>query len=197
MGENRFSCASLSQSSCKGTVSIETNRILDSCRDRDCYEDIKVILTDFGQDIIQNTTSVRVKDACIAWTNIIIEPIRFNRGFYAVNIKFYVKLCFEACVGNGRSQEFDGIAVLEKRVVLYGSESNVSIFKSSPDATDYCATPELCCAGKNVPIAVIEACVIKQINKKRENPLFIYFLYSSASFLNAGKALFTIALSVQ
>ena len=59
-------------------------------------------------------------------------------------------------MGNGRNQEFEGIAVLEKKVILYGSESNVSIFKSSADANDYCALPELCCAGKNVPIAVVE-----------------------------------------
>ena len=156
MGENRFPCGSANQSPSRETIAIETNRILDSCRDRDCYEDVAVILTDFGNDVIQHTTNVRAKDACIAWTNISIEPVRFNRGFYAVNIKFYIKICFEACVGNGRSQEFDGIAVLEKRVILYGSESNVSIFKSSPDTSDYCAVPKLCCAGKNVPIAVVE-----------------------------------------
>jgi hypothetical protein len=137
-------------------ISIETNRILDSCRDRDCYENVKVILTEFGNDIVQRTTSVRAKDACISWTNITIEPIKFNRGFYSINVKFYIKICFEACVGNGRSQEFEGVAVLEKKVILYGSESNVSIFKSSADANDYCALPELCCAGKNVPIAVVE-----------------------------------------
>lgn len=156
MGENRFPCGPSNQASGKEMIAIEANRILDSCRDRDCYEDVKVILTDFGNEIIQRTTSVRAKDACIAWTNIIIEPVRFNRGFYSVNIKFYIKIYFEACVGNGRSQEFEGIVVLEKRVILYGSESNVNIFKSSPDATDYCAVPELCCAGKNVPVAVVE-----------------------------------------
>ena len=38
-------------------VCIETNRILDSCRDRDCFEDVKVILTDFGSEIIEHTTN--------------------------------------------------------------------------------------------------------------------------------------------
>ena len=157
MGENRFPCGSTNnQCSPRETVCIETNRILDSCRDRDCFEDAKVILTDFGNDIIERTTNVRAKDACIAWTYIGIEPVRFNRGFYSVVIKFYVKICFEACIGGGRSQEFDGIAVLEKRVILYGSESNVSVFKSSPDTSDYCAVPEPCCSTKNVPIAIVE-----------------------------------------
>ena len=156
MGENRFPCGPGGQSPQKETIAIETNRILDSCRARDCFEDVKVILTDFGNEIIERTTNVRAKHACIAWTNIIIEPVKFNRGFYAVNIKFYIKICFEACVGNGRSQEFEGIVVVEKKVILYGSESNVSVFKSSPDTSDYCAVPELCCAGKNVPMAVVE-----------------------------------------
>lgn len=156
MGENKFSCGSIAQSGCKETVCIETNRILDSCRDRDCFEDAKVILTDFGKDIIQRTTNVRVKDACIAWTYIGIDPVKFNRGFYSVTIKFYVKLCFEACICAGKSQEFEGLVILEKKVILYGSESNVNVFKSSPDASDYCAVPELSCSGKNVPIAIVE-----------------------------------------
>jgi hypothetical protein len=46
--------------------------------------------------------------------------------------------------------------VLEKKVILYGSESNVSIFKSNPDASDYCSVPEPCCSSKNVPIAIVE-----------------------------------------
>lgn len=153
MAENKF----LSPSSAgRDTVCIEANRILDSCRDRDCFENVRVMLTDFGNDIIDHTSNIRTKSACITWTQISISPIPFNRGFYAIDIKFYVKLCFEACVGNGRSQEFEGIAVLEKKVVLFGSESNVSIFKSNPDASDYCAMPKPCCSTPNTPIAIVE-----------------------------------------
>lgn len=157
MSDNRFPCGCSDKGSQKSeTVCIEANRILDSCRDRDCFEDVKVILTDLGNDILEHTTNVRTKDACISWTYIGIEPVKFNRGFYAVTIKFYVKLVFEACLCGGRSQEFEGVAVLEKKVVLYGSESNVSIFKSSPDTSDYCAVPEPCCSTPNVPIAIVE-----------------------------------------
>ena len=120
MGENRFPCGSsqLPHSGCKephkDTVCIETHRMLDSCRDRDCFENVKVFLTELGQDVINHTTQVRAKDACIAWTYIGIDPVQFNRGFYAITIRFYIKIVFEGCVCPGRSQEFDGIAVLEK-----------------------------------------------------------------------------------
>ena len=153
MQDNRFSCGS---GIGKETVCIETNRILDSCRDRDCFENVKVFLTDFGQEIIDHTGTVRVKSACITQTHISLDPVQFNKGFYTVNIRFYIKLELEACIGNGRSQDFSGIAVLDKKVILYGGESNVSIFKSNPDASDYCAIPEPCCSAKSVPLAIVE-----------------------------------------
>ena len=161
MSENRFiPCGSLGNGCGKGgdtrTVCVETNRILDSCRDRDCYENVRVFLTDLGQEIIEHTTQVRVKDACIAWTYIGIDPVQFNRGFYTVHIRFYVKLIFEACVCAGRSQEFDGIAVLEKQVVLFGGDSSVSIFRSSADGSAFCAEPEPCYKERSVPTAVVE-----------------------------------------
>ena len=145
------------------TVCVETNRILDSCRDRDCFENVRVFLTDLGREIIEHTTQVRVKDACIAWTYIGIDPVRFNRGFYTVHIRFYVKLIFEACVcvgghgGGTQAAEFDGIAVLEKQVVLFGGDSGVSIFRSSADGSAFCSEPEPCYRERSVPTAVVEA----------------------------------------
>ena len=156
MSENRFPCGSPSLSGSRDTVCIETNKILDSCRDRDCFENVRVYLTDCGNNVIEHTSSVRVKDSCITGTYVTIDPVKFNRGFYSVNIKFYLKITFEACVGNGRSQEFDGVAVIEKKVVLFGGESNVSIYKSTADSHDYCSLPELCCGTKNIPLAVVE-----------------------------------------
>ncbi|MBQ7321076.1 MAG: hypothetical protein IJW99_03170 [Clostridia bacterium] len=152
MAENKYSCAT---SAGRDTVCIEANRILDSCRDRDCFEHVRVLLTDCGNDIVEHTSNIRVKSACITWTQIDINPIPFNRGFYTVDIKFYIKLTFEACISPGRIQEFEGIAVLEKKVVLFGGESNVSIFKSSPD-NDFCSMPQFCCSMPNTPVAIVE-----------------------------------------
>ena len=154
MQDNRFSCG---PGIGKETVCIETNRILDSCRDRDCYENVRVFLTDCGREIIEHTNAVRVKSAYIKQANISLDPVQFNRGFYAINIRFYIKLTFEACVGNGRSQEFDGVAVLEKKVILYGGECNANVFRSNGDFSDFCAYPEPCKKEKAVPTAVVEA----------------------------------------
>lgn len=161
MSDNRFiPCVGNGNGCGKGgdtrTVCVETNRILDSCRDRDCFENVRVFLTDLGRDIIDHTTQVRVKDACIAWTYIGIDPVQFNRGFYTIHVRFYVKLIFEACICPGRSQEFDGIAVLEKQVVLFGGDCSVSVFRSSADGSAFCAEPEPCYKERSVPTAVVE-----------------------------------------
>lgn len=153
MQDNRFSCG---PGIGKETVCIETNRILDSCRDRDCYENVRVFLTDCGKEIIEHTSAVRVKHAFIKQANISLDPVQFNRGFYAINIRLFIKLTFEACVGNGRSQEFDGVAVLEKKVILYGGECNANVFRSNGDFSDFCAYPEPCKKEVNVPTAVVE-----------------------------------------
>lgn len=171
MSDNRLSCFQSDRNQCKSEmVCIEVNRILDSCKDKDCFEDVKVLLTDFGNDILEHTTNIRAKSACISWTYIGIDPVKFNRGFYAVTIKFYIKIVFEACLCGGRSQEFEGIAVLEKRVILYGSESNVNVFKSSASTSDFCAIPELSCSSKNVPTAIVEAVDPIILNVKVREP---------------------------
>ena len=155
MAENKFSCVPGCPPA-RETVCIDTNRVLDSCRDRDCFENARVYLSDFGNEVLEHTSSVRAKSAKIVWTCIDIEPVRFNRGFYSVNIRFYVKLVFEACVCAGRSQEIEGIAVLEKRVILYGSESNVSVFKSHGVGENFCGCTPAESDEENEPTAIVE-----------------------------------------
>ena len=153
MAENKFSCGG--SGSAREAIGIETGRILDACRDRDCFEDIRVYLTAFGEELITRTGNVRVKSARICGANIVTEPVQFNGGFYAVDVKFYVLCGFEVCVPTGSAQEFQGVAVLEKRVVLYGGESNVNVFRSV-EGGSYCAIPDFVCCAKKNPEAVVE-----------------------------------------
>ena len=43
----------------RDTVYIDTNRILDSCRDKDCFEDVPVYLTDVGNEIVDRSSNAR------------------------------------------------------------------------------------------------------------------------------------------
>ena len=98
-------------------VCVDTYRVLDSCRDKDCFEDVRVYLTDFGQQVIERTNSVRIKGAHIEGANINIEPVPFNRGFYQLDVRLFAKVICEACVSPGNIQELEGIAAVDKKVL--------------------------------------------------------------------------------
>ncbi len=139
----------------RDSVYIDTHRILDSCRDKDCFEDIPVYLSDIGNELIERSGSVRTKSAKVICANIHVDSIPFNRGFYQISITMYIKIIAEVCACLGRPQEIEGVAVVEKKVILYGSEGNINIFKSEP-IQNFCT-----CSGSelpktNLPTAVFE-----------------------------------------
>ena len=48
-------------------VCIHTDQVYDSCRERDCLEDLRVILTRCGQEIVDQAINVKVKSAEVIW----------------------------------------------------------------------------------------------------------------------------------
>ena len=55
MGDNRFSCSGGNGSAARESYGIEVSRILDACRDRDCFENVRVFLTCAGDELIART----------------------------------------------------------------------------------------------------------------------------------------------
>lgn len=144
------------QDSCgiREAVCIHTKKIYDSCRDKDCIEDLRVYPTRASQAVIDRALSVRGGRAELLQAYIDVEPASYNRGFYSVDIRYYYRITAEAFVGGSRPAEISGLAVFDKRVLLFGSEGNAKIFTSRfrPEAGD--------CQGmgrSNLPEAVVEA----------------------------------------
>ena len=148
-------------------VVFDTDQVFDSCRDRDCFEDVRVWLDELGQSIIEHTNQVRTRSAVICGSSISVEPVQLSRGFYRITVRYYVKLELEACLTGGcacgqgsgfgpRLQCFSGIAAVEKSVVLYGGEGIVHVFRSNEAGDGFCQKP--CCGemGSNLPTAVVE-----------------------------------------
>lgn len=156
MQDNRNANAQCLSFDGRGTVCIDTKRVLDCCRDRDCFEDTRVYLTSNGEEIISNATSVRIRHAKLIWAFVGVDPVPFNCGFYRVTVRYYVKVECEGCLGIGRSQSFGGISVLEKEVILYGGEGNLTSYSSSRD-NNYCDIGNLDTVSDNSPTAIVEA----------------------------------------
>ena len=156
MQENRNAsfCSQGGQTGGSGTVCIDTKRVLDSCRDRDCFEDTRVYLTCTGEEILANSSNVRTRTAKLLWAYVGVDEVPFNCGFYRITVRYYIEVEFEACIGVGRSQCFKGLAVLEKEVILYGGEGRAITFTSNP-TNNYCGICHIE-RGTNDPIAVVE-----------------------------------------
>ena len=139
----------------QGMVCIDTKRVLDCCRDRDCFENVRVYLTSFGEEVLANATNVRTRSAKLIWVYVGVDEVAFNRGFYQISVRYYIKVECEACMGIGRSQTFCGIAVLEKDVILYGGEGSVVSYSSSPN-NNYCCIGNVDTVSVNDPTAVVQ-----------------------------------------
>ncbi len=111
-------------------VCVNVDRVYDCCKDRDCMQDLRVYLSDQDQAILENAGSVKPGQAEILWSYIDVEPLAFNNGFYTVDIRFFIRVSFDVCQGQGRPQRVEGCAVFSKKTILYGSEGAARIFTS-------------------------------------------------------------------
>ena len=130
-------------------VCIHTSKIFDSCRDKDCVEDLRVYPTLSSQAYISSAFSVRPRSAELLCVDVDVDEITFNRGYYTVDAKFFHKVKGEVFPGG---HEVTGLAVFDKRVILFGSEGNAKVFTSAGSCIGQ--QPQ---NGKDQPIAVVEA----------------------------------------
>ena len=81
-------CANSCNNCSPDSVCIQTNKVYDSCRDKECIENIRVYLTECGQNIIDKSINVKCRKAEVIWVYSDVEPVPFNRGYYTVDLKF-------------------------------------------------------------------------------------------------------------
>ncbi len=152
MKENREACERRLGDFRDG-VCIHTDQVYDSCRERDCIEDIRVVLTRCAQEKVDRAINVKIKSAEVIWVYTDIEPVAFNRGFFTVDIKYFLKVILDVFTGIGRPCEVEGLATFDKKVILFGSEGNSKVFSSKYDPGNQIPTMW---RKNNLPNAIIE-----------------------------------------
>ena len=135
-------------------MSIHTRKITDSCRDKDCIEDLRVYLTESSQAVLDKCAGAKVRCADLLYTYIDVEPVAFDRNHYCIDVTFYYRILADATVGTSRPAALYGLAVFSKRAVLCGEESAAHIFTSTTrlNGADGVSVPTA-----NLPTAVVEA----------------------------------------
>jgi hypothetical protein len=134
-------------------MSIHTRKITDSCRDKDCIENLPVYLTCGSQSLLDSSASTRVRCAELISTYIDVEPVAFDRNHYCIDITFYYRIIADALVGVSRPAALYGLASFTKRAVLCGEDSCAHIYRSD---TRLSAPDGITRASANRPTAVVE-----------------------------------------
>jgi len=153
MSENCQDTLCCNPSDLHQAMSIHTRKITDSCRDKDCIEDLRVYLTRSSQNLLDSAAGVRVRCAELLYTYIDVEPVAFDRNHYCIDVTFYYRILADATIGATRPAALCGLAVFTKRAVLCGEDSRAHIFRS--DTRLNCADGETRYYA-NRPTAVVE-----------------------------------------
>ena len=111
-------------------MSIHTRKITDSCREKDCIEDLRVYLTAASQTVLDAASGAKVRSAELLYTDIEVEPVAFDGRHYCIDITFYYRILADALTGSCRCTPISGLAVFSKRAVLCGEDSSAHIFRS-------------------------------------------------------------------
>ena len=128
---------------CTEAVCIHTRKIYDSCRDKDCVEDLRVYPTASSQPYIESAFSVRPTGATLLFADVDVDEISFNRGYYTVDVTYFYEVSGITFPGEN---QVSGLAVFNKRVMLFGSEGSAKVFSSDGSFAD----------SYTQPIAVVE-----------------------------------------
>lgn len=117
----------------KEAVTIEAERIFDSCSDRDCLEDLEITFDDaMSRELVNEATYVKARCAEITSVYFQVEPIPFNCGFFAVDLTYTFNVTVDISDGiTSPAQSVTGTACFTKKVILFGSDGGTKYFSSS------------------------------------------------------------------
>ena len=132
-------------------MSIDTRKITDSCRDKDCIEDLRVYLTKSSQCTLNTAAGAKVRSAELLYADIDVEPASFDGHHYCIDVTFYYQILADATVGSCRPAALCGLAVFSKRAVLCGEDSRAHIFRSDLGSCNGSSV-----RSSNRPTAVVE-----------------------------------------
>ena len=134
---------------------VHTKKIYDSCQSKDCLEDLRVYPTRSSQSVLDGALSIRPGSATLLHVHMDVQPVGLGRGNYTVDMRVYYRLTAEAAAGCARYAPVTGLAVFDKRCILFGSEGRSRRFTSDSP----CQAPEapLPTGDSSLPTAVCEA----------------------------------------
>ncbi len=123
----------------KEAICIDTEKVYDSCADKDCLRDLRVYVPEPCQHAVDCAVGVRCRGCEILNCLVEVEKVPFNKGCFSVDLTFFIKVTVDLIGPPGCPiTVICGLCVFSKKCILYGSEGSVRIFTSryKEDAVD-------------------------------------------------------------
>ena len=112
-------------------VCIDVSRVYDSCADRDCLSDLRVILTEEGQTALASATGVRCRSVDVINVFSEIEQVPFSAGYYSVDATYFFDVGLDVYTDPLTAPaSVHGLTVVTKKSILYGGTGSVKVFSS-------------------------------------------------------------------
>ena len=158
----------------KEAVCIQTKQVYDSCKSKECVENLRVYICESGQSAVDCAAGVKITDAEIIWVTSDVEPVDYSNGFYTVDLKYYIKVKLQPTGICPEPHAIWGLVIYCKKIVLFGSCGRAKIFTSqyNPNGCDNEFFKKT-----NLPEAVVEvvdpvplsACIAEHHHSKYES----------------------------
>ena len=128
------------------SVGVNTSKIFDTCLDKDCVDELRVYPTVSSLTRMDSALSIRPRSSDLLYVDVTVSPISFNRGYYTVDCTYFYRVTGETFPAG---QSVTGLAIFDKRVMLFGSVGSVMSFRSNSEAREI--------GGTELPRAVVDA----------------------------------------
>ena len=145
MSDPCLNCQRCRPEDVRDAMSIHVRKITDSCRDKDCIEDLRVYLTTGSQTILENATSTHVRCAELLHTSMDVQNVTFDRSRYCIDVTFYYRVLVDAVIQGCRPATLYGLAVFSKKAVLCGEDAKSHVYCSDHPGLQ-----------NNAPVAAVE-----------------------------------------
>ena len=143
-------------------VCVTAERVYDACKEKDCIENARVLFKhpQMAHSLLKKAINVKARKADIIDVFTDVEEVPFKRGFFTVDIKFFIAVTLDFFVptpGVGiKIVTMPGLVTCDKKIILFGSEGNVKIFKSHfvREGLDNPLRTQM--AQDNLPVSLVE-----------------------------------------
>ncbi len=115
----------------KEAVCVHTRKVYDSCRDKECIQDMRVYLTSASRRCLKAPPASGPGSAQLIWVYVDVDSVPFNKGFLhrgrGILLPHHGRGFY---TGVGKPTIIEGVSSYSKRVILYGSEGAMRTFVS-------------------------------------------------------------------